>query len=297
MKARFFWIALSLIGISWIANSIYAYSKKLDEPIFLDHYIETPLQESNYMTFYYLTNKNDRTTVTSVEAGEWVGYPHNYLSFGEPVYNSQVFANHVLRKIEVQFDTYLPESEHPEEFTFTEVDVYFSDGKKITAPIGMVKFRPFHFEESPLTQSSSTSGSYYNRARFSATEPLTVETISTSFQEVLQDKYLIKVHEPNTPSVTKRVNNDSLNDWDDLTALDLKDITLPFNMETKDFLSLYDTIAPDFKAVLALQIHISGTTASGKSFSTTDTYIHYPYLEQKDVNEIIKRKTKEDSNE
>ena len=73
MNARFFWVALSLIGISWIANSIYAYSKQLDEPIFLDHYIETALQDTIYMTFYYLTNKNDLTKVTSVSAGEWVG--------------------------------------------------------------------------------------------------------------------------------------------------------------------------------------------------------------------------------
>ncbi len=297
MNARFFWIALSLIGISWIANSIYAYSKQLDEPIFLDHYIETSLQDTFYLTFYYLTNKNDRTTVTSVSAGEWVGYPHGYHVFGEQVYNDQIFANHVLRKIEVQFDTYLPESDHFEEFSFTEMDVYFSDGKQITAPIGMVKLRPFHYEESPLTQSSSTSGSYYNLAHYSATEPLTVDAITSSFQEAIQDNFLLKVHAPSTPSVTKRVYNDSQNDWDDLPALDLKDITLPFNMKTKDFLSVYSTIAPDFKAVLELQIQISGSTAPGKSFSTTDTYFYYPYLEQKDVNEIIKRKTKEDSNE
>ena len=40
MKPRFFWIALILIGISWISNSIYAHSKQLDKPIFLDHYID-----------------------------------------------------------------------------------------------------------------------------------------------------------------------------------------------------------------------------------------------------------------
>jgi hypothetical protein len=297
MNARFFWIALGLIGISWIANSIYAYSKQLDEPIFLDHYIETSIQDTFYLTFYYLTNKNDRTTVTSVSAGEWVGYPHGNHYFGEQVYNDQIFTNHVLRKIEVQFDTYLPESDHLEEFSFTEMDVYFSDGKQITAPIGMVKLRPFHYEESPLKQSSSASGSYYNRAHYSASESLTVETITHSFQEVIQDNFLIKVHEPNTPTVPRRVYSNLKNDWDELPAQALKNLALPFHMETNESLSVYSTIAPDFKSVLELQIHISGSTASGKSFSTTNSYFHYPYLEQKDVNEIIKRKTKEDSDE
>src|SRR3954466_15744758 len=106
MNARFFWVALSLIGISWIANSIYAYSKQLDEPIFLDYYIETPLQDTIYMNFYYLTNKNDLTKATSVSAGEWVGYPEAQFFFDEQVYNEQIFNNHVLRSINVQFNTY-----------------------------------------------------------------------------------------------------------------------------------------------------------------------------------------------
>ncbi|MCG7334881.1 hypothetical protein MHZ95_06300 [Sporosarcina sp. ACRSM] len=297
MNARFFWIALSLIGISWIANSIYAYSKQLDEPIFLDHYIETSSQDTIQMTFYYLANKNDRTTVTSVSAGEWVGYPHSYHLPGEQVYNDQTFTNHVLRKIEVQFDTYLPESDHLEEFSFTEMDVYFSDGTQITAPIGMVKFRPFHYEESPLRQSSSTSSSSYKLAHYSVTEPLTVEAITTSFQEVLQDHFRIKVHTPDQPPSFSTFNDFKQDDWNKLPARDLKDLTLPFTMDTSDFLNLYSALDPDFKAVLDLRISISGTSASGKKFSTAEGYIHYPYLEQKDVNEIIKRKTKEGSDE
>lgn len=297
MNARFFWVALSLIGISWIANSIYAYSKQLDEPIFLDHYIETALQDTIYMTFYYLTNKNDLTRVTSVSAGEWVGNPEAQFFFDEQVYNAQIFNNHVLRSINVQFNTYQQDTNHLESHTFTEMDVYFSDGKKITAPIGLVKIHPFVYEESPLEQSSSMSGSYYSLAHYIAAEPLTVETITNSFQEIVQDNFLIKIHATNQPTSTKEVNNLKRDDWNSLPALDLKDVTFPFDMEKGDPLNVYSTIGPDFKAVLELNIPISGTTASGKAFSTTAGYNHYPYLVQKDVNEIIKRKAKENFNE
>ena len=39
-------MALGLIGVSWIVNSMYAYSKQLDEPIFLDHYIDVTVSGS-----------------------------------------------------------------------------------------------------------------------------------------------------------------------------------------------------------------------------------------------------------
>ena len=144
MNTRFFWIALSLIGISWIANSMYANSKQLDEPIFLDHYIEMQLQDTIHMTFYYLTNKHDMATVTSVSASEWLGHPRTHHFSSEQVQNEQIFNNHVLRRIDVMFDNVqLDSSNHPENHSFTELDVDFSDGKRITTPIGIVHVRPF----------------------------------------------------------------------------------------------------------------------------------------------------------
>ena len=75
MRGRIFWIALFLIGLSWILNSYYAYSKKLDEPIFLEHYIAKPVYEdNNYLTLYYLTNKNDDSHVSHVNFGGITGY-------------------------------------------------------------------------------------------------------------------------------------------------------------------------------------------------------------------------------
>ena len=77
MRESYFWVALGLIAISWIANSFYAHSKQLKEPVFLDHYIETTMDEHNYVTFYYLANKNDRSRIRYVEMGDLHGYPQN----------------------------------------------------------------------------------------------------------------------------------------------------------------------------------------------------------------------------
>ena len=82
-----------------------------------------------------------------------------------------------------------------------------------------------------------------------------------------------------------------------MPGLDLKNIQFPLNLKESKRLSVYSKFAKDLKAVLDLSIHISGTTESGRPFSTAVSgIIVRPYLEQKDVNAIIKEKTKGDTN-
>lgn len=292
MKERFFWVALSLIGISWMLNSIYAYSKQLDEPIFLDHYIDAEYQDDFYMTFYYLTNKNNSSVVSSVSTGKLIGYPEDSYFFDEQVQNNQVFNHHVLRSTNVRFN--FDPTTHTENYSFTEIDVSFSDGNRITVPIGIVTIRPRVIEESPLEQVSSSGDSYHYRAL----EPLTIEMIKSSFQDVLQDNFFIKINSSSTPSIPERTDEKFLDhEWSRLPGLDLQNIQFPLNLKKSKRISVYSQFAADFKAVLDVNIYISGTTESGKPFSTVGGLIVRPYLEQKDINKIIKEKTMEDPDE
>ena len=161
MKVRFFWVALVLIGVSWVLNSIYAYSKQLDEPIFLDHYIDAEYQDDLYMTFYYLTNKNDSSVVSSVSTGELIGYPEDhYFSMNKfKTGRHSIIMFYVVPTLGSTFDP----TAHTGNYSFTEIDVFFSDGKKITAPIGIVTIRPRVLEESPLEQVSSSGDGYHYR--------------------------------------------------------------------------------------------------------------------------------------
>ncbi|AMQ08149.1 hypothetical protein [Sporosarcina psychrophila] len=298
MKPRFFWIALILIGISWISNSIYAHSKQLDKPIFLDHYIDVELQDYIYITFYYLTNKNDSSVVSSVSTGELIGYPEDPYFADEGIQNRQSFNNHVLRSVNVRFD--LEQPSVPEIYSFTEMDIFFSNGKKITTPIGIVNIFPYFNERIPLEQVSTMMGSNYNNADYRATEPLTVDTIKGSYQEVLQDNFLIKINSPSNPTVSQTTEKEFLDpmekEWRKLPGLDLKNVQLPFDLKNGERLSVYSSISKNLKAVFDLSIHISGKSESGRVFSTTVRFNHQPYLEQKDVNAIIKEKTRGDTN-
>ena len=301
MKARFFWIALGLVGISWIANSIYAYSKQLDEPIFLDHYINVELRDHLSVTLYYLTNKNDSSVVSSVAARDVSGYPEEqYFSDGQ-IQNRQTFNNHVLRSVTVNFNSYqLEQKTDTKGYSFTEMDVFFTDGKKVIAPIGIVTIRPTSTERTPLEQVRSGASNYYQNSRYRATEPLTIETIKDSFQEVLRESSLIKIDSPNTLSVSEPIDVEVFSplekEWATLPGLDSRNVQFPFVIKKGEKLNMYNSINPNFHAVLESTILISGTTEAGKTFSTTVGFIHQPYLEQKDVNDIIKEKTEGDTN-
>ena len=164
MKARFFWVALSLIGISWTLNSFYAHSKQLDEPIFLNHYIETTMQENTYLTFYYLTNKNDTSHVSFVNMGTVGGYivgDHFFYTPNLLDLNEQTFTHHVLRSIQVEFNSSDFETAVRDgDFSFDEMDVFFTDGREMTVPIGQVIVHPSVQEETILTQWGSGGGTW-----------------------------------------------------------------------------------------------------------------------------------------
>lgn len=303
MKGRFFWVALGVIGVSWIVNSIYAYSKQLDEPIFLDHYIDMTYQDHLYVTFYYLTNKNDTSVITSMSNGEITVYPERpYIDNGY-IHNNQTFNNHVLRSVYVEF--YFDPASQTKDFSFTEMDVVFSDGRVITAPIGRIMMQPMNIDRKPLEfthggSSNDNSGQDYYRVL----EPLTIETIEHSFPDDLQDDFSIKINTPKTPleskaaDATESASLDSMDqEWNDIPGLDLRNVSFPIHLTEHDRIGIHSKFPTNLPKVLNVNIYISGATESGKDFTTAASVITQPYLEKQDVKDIIKARTKEVTDE
>ncbi|MFJ7934116.1 hypothetical protein [Sporosarcina sp. NPDC096371] len=302
MKGRFFWIALGLIGVSWIVNSMYAYSKQLDEPIFLDHYIDVVYQEHLYTTFYYLTNKNDTSVINSMNAGDVMAYPAEQ-SYGwnglDQIDNRQTFNHYVLRSVTVEF--YNPYGDVLDD-SFTEMDVVFSDGRVVTAPIGHIMMQPPTMGGSPLEQTmSSGSNDNSSQAWYRALDPLTIEAVNSSFHDDLQKDFSVKIntqHNPLESRVTDMEFQDTMNrEWNDIPGLDIANVSFPIHLKEGDTFSVHSKLPTNLPKVLDVNIYISGKTESGKTFSTTAGVTTQPYLEKQDVDDIIKAKTKGAANE
>lgn len=287
MRERYFWAAIGIIAISWVVNMLYAQSKELKEPIFLDHYIETSIDDHNYITFYYLTNINDRSRISYVELGELHGYPQNdnfYIMDHSPT-NIDTYTHHVLRSVTVQLHDF--GVGRNDALTFNELTAYFADGVKttrITSSIGEVIIYPERHSildesnalETPSAGSSNDGSSWVT---FQANEPLTIEEISFPFDE----------------SIAKRFTF-SIKGKQDHTSLDA--INLPIQMNKDGHLTFEIQLSDmNFVNPFEFAVRISGTTEQGDPFTRYVMYHSYPYLTQEDVNRIIQEKTGRESGE
>lgn len=298
MKGRFFWIALFLIGISWTMNTIYAHSKQLDEPIFLDHYIDTLIQEGSFLTFYYLTNKNDISNVSHVNIGDVTGYVSNdEFNFGfdyDDNLNIGVFAHHALRSLHIELNpSELESSLRDGSFTFNEIDVYFNNGKNMTAPIGEVVIHTDYPSDNPLSALGASAGDNWNIHYYNVEEALVLEDITINFDDTLQNQIFVKLDSVSNPTIENSTHENLINNnWNETPGIDILNIEFPYELVKDEKLYIYSQISPEFIGILESPIILSGTTTSGKTFTTYSPFnSQQPYLEQKDVNKIIKEKS------
>ncbi|QUW20979.1 hypothetical protein JSQ81_14300 [Sporosarcina sp. Marseille-Q4063] len=304
MKGRIFWLALFFIGLSWILNSYYAYSKRLDEPIFLDHYIELSVgEEISYLTLYYLTNINDNSHLSHVNFEGIDGYVAQddffFNDFGfyanEVATDLQTFTHYSLREIRIELVSYDLEEllKDNDELIIHEMKLFFDDGRDITVPIGEVVLRkPYEFENMLSQPWSGSNSDNLSIMAFSAGENLTIDSMRFKFDEVIKDHVFLKMDSMNT--VSNQEQPDLLDSsWNGLHGIEIKDFKFPFDLEKDEGFKLYSQISPNFIGFLESSILITGSTESGKPF-TSYSFInnHIPDLKQKDVDRIIQEKIK-----
>lgn len=295
MRPRLFWIVLSLIGLSWIVNSMYAYSKKLDNPIFLEHYVETSIQDSTPLTFYYLTNKNDTANIAFINMNGVQGHiQQDGFFFDEQPSNyntSQTFAHYALRNVHVEFpEQDLETALQNGDFTSKEIDVFFSDGRIITVPIGKVNIRLTEPINDALDIIEGTSGNDFNSFTYEAQKDLTIDNITTNFQEELSERIALKVQ-------FSRNTSQYLNeDWDALPGTGVATVNFPIELKKDEIVTVYSQVAST-NSYLEPSTIISGTTKDGIAFENRNKFYQQPYLEQVDVNAIIQKRTEVDADE
>ncbi|BAQ09688.1 UDP-glucose 6-dehydrogenase [Bacillus sp. OxB-1] len=290
MRSSFFWIALGLIGLSWIANSLYAQSQKLDEPIFLKQYTKVDMtEESPVLTFYYLTNKDDRSSASAmrIEGIEtFVNGTHSSYERDRSDLNVQTFTHHVLRKMEVELRPHVLEPLMKEgTVSFTTMKIWFSTGGEMEVPIGAIILQEPQDTPDPLRHMSSGSHSEWMEEEFQATEPLVIEKF-----EVLPDageETIVKVVQ-DAPSLG------SITEWDSLPGTDYRQLELPMSMEADDKLYVFRKRLSDAMEPL---LSISGTTHSGEEFhgGMYSSFAPSYHLTQEQVKEIVKEKKKKEA--
>lgn len=282
MKERYFWVAIGLIAISWIVNSVYAHSKQLEEPIFLDHYIEMTMDQKT-VTLYYLANKNDDSYVRHIYLGNIEGFPqHAFIYPDEKPHVFDTYKHQELRSILIELRQI---NDQNVERSFNEMQVYYSDGKASTVSIGEIIIRPEGYFESdnprPLVLTSGGGRNDGQSAHsFLVNEPLSIQKISGPFNNTLGNELNLSLTGSNV-QIDKKTDG----------------IELPIHLDKGESLTVGLDQTSTSKPT-SFFISLSGTTAAGAPFKSHGGFhSNEPSLTQEDVNRIIKEKTGRESGE
>ncbi|HYK71613.1 MAG TPA: hypothetical protein VEV44_00570 [Pseudoneobacillus sp.] len=302
MKSKYLWIFLGLIGISWIFNYTYYQYNQLDKPIFLKHYYVNEIYDENQLTFYYLTNKDDRSLINYVRIDGVDFYPQNQFGMWSnniPPY-VQEFRHHYLRSVTIPFSKQIIPIKDGSNmaWSFEDMEIGFSNQPPSMVNIGKVQFSPITNQERFLeSRMSSSNNQHRSDESLVALESVIIEGFDIPFPELnddievkinLNQKKLKELEDlRNGKEIPKWLNENMQADWNSVKGISIKEIPFPFTLEKNEWLNIMTFTNPEANNVIGLGLRMKGKTIDGKTF-TSKTYIsEQPYLEQKDVDEII----------
>ncbi|WP_408009741.1 hypothetical protein ACJROX_05410 [Pseudalkalibacillus sp. A8] len=301
MKERYFWIAIILTVIIWTGNYTYLQSKQLTEPIFLKHYYEVPLEERMPLEFFYVTNKNDPGVVNGITVNgiHFYSSQDGFMFQQEgPVYKKE-YIHHQLRSFTIDMPKELLPIESDEQWLFTYFKPSFNNGIDFDheVDIGYVNIRGERQRKPPLKFQMSGSGSDHRSLhQLSATERLKIKEIDIPMLNKYPGLVEVKVNdgqgkltvpEKHDPDINTR---DLRSNWNKVPGISLRDIELPIEIEKGDWISFHTKIDENNTMYLKFNIWIRGESTDGEDFEIPLQVWDEPYLEQKDINELIKQR-------
>lgn len=254
------------------------------------------------LTFYYLTNKSDSSTINFVQIDGIEAHPglnDNFMWDSQEPQFEQEYTHHYLKAVNIAFPV---EFEGDGPLTFFDMEVHFSDGKTVHADIGNVILHKMTENHNVIeTQTSSSSNQHREEKTMVALEPITVEKIEIPFEEELFDDILIKVDldQEKLRELEKLktgapppdwFDEERDKEWSDLTGVLVSDKLLPFSLEQNEWIRISMQFNPTRQSFFEFNINLIGKTESGEEFVRELPIIDHPYLDQETINRIIEAK-------
>lgn len=289
MKKHMLWTGIPLAVVLTASAIVFFYfqfqSKRLDTPIFLDHYYTKayPSFGDVELTFYYLTNKKEPTGIQSVNI-EGLDTIHP-LSQGTEIKRrdiidfEQEFKHHYLVPvtIEIPANAIPLEKEAEKPWTFEDMNITFIGdndegmvdldvdigGVEVVSGTQSTDVGDFTISTNHTTKSSTST--------FTAGESLDVEDIHIPFYEKANDAMDIKVGPEDTAS--------------DETLKNISDELFPFSLNKNDTIQV--KFHPDKTSLIDEVIEVNGKTENEEAFTQQINIDNKPQLTEKDVKKII----------
>ncbi|PIC86935.1 hypothetical protein CSV72_06020 [Sporosarcina sp. P20a] len=295
MKIKPFWAIMLTIVLIWVGNYMYAEQHKLDHPVFLNHYLDISLENELYIPFYFITNKDDTSYIQLVELGNIRGTPDRF-GENEGVEEVEQFGRYSLKRVNIQFD---PEAsvKPGETVRFNEMVVHFTGHDTKIYPIGQILFQRQKEELDPFAFKSGSVGEY-SEARLAAREALTIESVSTVFDDTLQGKFHIKLQSADHAETEQLETVLESDEWSKTKGTDIRKMKFPLHLKMGDWLTVKSYADPSLHALLDVKIDLNGTTEAGELFVGQVGHLHfYPYMTKESIQRVIDERTEVENHE
>lgn len=299
MSPRIFFSVLVVILLGWLAAFTYASSQYLENPVFLDHYVDKAEQDQIYMQFYYITNKSDRSTVRQVAIGDLMGYPDNFNDpFYDPFHDStsmeidyvQRYNHHELRKADIVLDLHGNEKLR-EKVIVDEVTVYFSDGRIVEADIGGIAIHPKERSvSSVISQKDGLSSNEGVATILGIEENLSIEAIELHMPSDALGKlnlHLLKSEDRKNIRNHIELKENRING---VKGDPFEDMNFPFDLEEGDNLAFSIHNNGSVIYMLDSWMVIEAQDESGDLISYPVHMELHPLLTKEDINALIEQK-------
>lgn len=294
MSQRVFFGVLLVIFLGWIAAGTYASTQKLEEPVFLDHYLDEYSENGQPLELYYITNKNDQNTINFVTFEDIPGFVEaGYVDvfsdpFMAPDESIERYGIYELRSVRISLDAY-EMSLLKEKKIFNEMTVHFSDGQSIVADIGEIIIHPYEQSAQPyLTNSFGMSGTDGSANVYQAEKNISISALKPHIpEEFAQD---LKIH---LPISSERVNEANFVDnFEELHAdgEDYRKLEYPVKLGKGENFAYTIQNTARLDSIINSWMMMEGTTEKGQPIEMPAYLQHLPEWESLDIKAIIEQK-------
>lgn len=292
MSPRIFFSVLLVIIGGWIAAGAYTVSQQLDQPVFLDHYIENYAYEGLQMQFYYLTNKGDNNAVNFVTLGDIPAYTdgfHEMFMGGTPAIEQ--YGTRELRSVNFSLDPH-ELNKLNETTVINEITVYLSGGESFVADIGEIIIHPDkRSAASYLSQNSSSMSGEWSISYLQAEEDISILGLEPQLPDAVVKN--LKVHVPRSAETIFSEYNyvQKIEEGlDDGGGEDLQNVEYPVTLDKGKSMAISIQNNEGIDFVLNLRMIFEGEDKSGSAIKLP-VYLNFtPELSGKKVKAIIEQK-------
>lgn len=291
MNQRIFFGILSFIIIGWVAAIGYASSQQLDEPVFLDHYIDEYQQDEIQLQFYYITNKRDQKAVNYIMLDDIPGYVDNYYDpMMQEIPYEQRFGHYEVRSIYATLDLRGLDA-IDEKMVFDKMKVHFSDGQSETVDVGEIIIHPaLHNEKNYLSQKVTAGSANWAGYILNAEEDFSIESLVPHIPMDESAQLRVQVLNAEENIHESRFFNVLEDGVQNSQGIKYEEADYPIVLNEEDKLAVSFVNEGNYKYILKSWVKVNGKDKNGLDVSFSTYLSQIPQLEKEDVETIIEQK-------